>query len=112
MIAKIKAQSQKETQNIITVHTIVEFPGNIGEEYFNQVCGSLLKFKKSSSSHLNISRSIVPQMYMTISIYNFEEMFHQLSVSLLKRFDHFPMGTRWGARVYRPSLPSFPSHGK
>ena len=23
-------------------------PGNIGEEYFNQVCGSLLNFKKSS----------------------------------------------------------------
>ena len=23
-------------------------PGNIGEEYFNQACGSLLKFKKSS----------------------------------------------------------------
>ena len=31
-------------------------------------------------------------------------MFNQLSGSLLKWFDHFPMGTRWGARVYRPSL--------
>ena len=36
-------------------------------------------------------------------------MFNQLSVSLLKCFDHFPMGTRWGVRVYRPSLPSLPS---
>ena len=26
----------------------VDYPGKIGEEYFNQVCGSLLKFKKSS----------------------------------------------------------------
>ena len=43
-------------------------PGNTGDEYFIHICGSLLNFKKSHSSHLNISRSIVPQMFMTISI--------------------------------------------
>ena len=32
----------------VNVGGIVINPGNNGEEYFNQVCGSLLNFKKSS----------------------------------------------------------------
>ena len=48
-------------------------PGNIRQEYFNHICGSLLNFKKSYSSHLNISRSIVPQMFIKILIKNFNK---------------------------------------
>ena len=36
------------------------------------------------SYHLNISRSIVPQMFMTNSIDKFKPKFNQLSVNLLK----------------------------
>ena len=59
---------------------IQSYPGNTCQEYFNHICGSLLNFKKSYSSHLNILRSIVPQMFMTISI----KKFNQLSVNFLK----------------------------
>ena len=48
----------------------------IRQEYFNHICGSLLNFKKSYSSHLNISRSIdciVPQMFMNILIKKFNK---------------------------------------
>ena len=62
------------------------FPGKTGDEYFNHICGSLLNFKKSYSSHLNISRSIVPQMFMTVSIKIIEQKFNQLSVNFLKCF--------------------------
>ena len=62
------------------------FPGKTGHQYFNHICGSLLNFKKSYSSHLNILRSIVPQMFMTVSIKKIEQNFNQLSVNYLKYF--------------------------
>ena len=74
---------------------VLDYPGNTHQEYFNHICGSLLYFKKSYSSPLNILRSIVPQMFITISIKKFKPKFNQLSVNLLKCPDHVQMGAAW-----------------
>ena len=43
-------------------------------------------------------------MFMTISIKKFKPQFNQLSVNLLKCFDHVQMGARRVAIVNRPYL--------
>ena len=43
-----KFHQLEDRLSLLTSPTAAENPGNIGEEYFNQVCGSLLNFKKSS----------------------------------------------------------------
>ena len=47
-------------------------------------------------------------MFMTISIKKIKPKFNELSVNLLKYFDHVQMGARRVARVNRPSPPPPP----